>query len=110
MKDMKKLIRIIVISSLLTSVSACATIWSSVPESRTVVVEKYGNSLDAEPVPGTVVGPWAETMYQDVDVPGSIDKKGVYYRMPHKTVYEVRPEKYQRAQYPDQDGLYRERE
>lgn len=107
---MNRQIKYIIGSLLLVSSSACSTIWSSAPESRTVVVEKYGSSLDAEPVPGTVVGPWAETMYQDVDVPGSIDKKGVYYRMPHKTVYEVRPEKYQRAQYPDEDGLYRERE
>jgi hypothetical protein len=103
-----KIGKIISCSLLLGSLNACSTIWSSAPESRTVVVEKYGSSLDAEPVPGTVVGPWAETMYQDVDVPGSI--RGVVYRMPHRTIYEVRPEKYQRAQYPDQDGLYRERE
>ena len=95
---------------LLLSANACATLWSTEPETRTLVVEKYKSSLEAEPVPGTVIGPWAETMYQDVEVPGSLDNKGVYYRMPHKTIYEVRKEKYQRAQYPDQDGMYRERE
>ena len=95
---------------LLLSANACATLWSKEPETRTLVVEKYTTSLEAEPVPGTVIGPWAETMYQDVDVPGAIDKRGVVYRMPHRTIYEVRQEKYQRAQYPDQDGMYRERE
>ncbi len=97
-------------SLLLLSVNACSLLWSSEPESRTVVVESYRTSLDAEPVPGTVIGPWAESMYQDVNVPGAIDKRGVYYRMPHKTIVEIRAEKYQRAQYSDPDGLYRERE
>jgi len=94
----------------LLSANACSLLWSKEPETRTLVVEKYTTSLEAEPVPGTVIGPWTENMYQNVNVPGAIDKRGVYYRMPHETVYEIRHEKYQRAQYPDQDGLYRERE
>ncbi|HMO19056.1 MAG TPA: hypothetical protein PKA63_13195 [Oligoflexia bacterium] len=98
------------IAIILCSLSACANFWSSAPVSRTVVLHQYGNELEREPVPGTVHGPWAEAMYQDVEVPGAIDKKGVYYRPPHRTVVEVRKEKYQRAQYPDADGVYRERD
>ena len=92
------------------SLTSCSTMWDKIPGTRTVIVQKSVNPLENEPVPATVVGPWAEAMHQDVEVPGSIDPKGVYYRMPHKTIVEIRAEKYQRAQYPDPDGVYRERE
>jgi len=95
---------------MLPLLSSCATFWSTAPTSKTVVLQEYVSDLDREPVPGTVHGPWSEAMYQDVDVPGQIDKKGIYYRLPHRTVVEIRQEKYQRAQYPDADGVYRERE
>lgn len=108
--DTKVIVKFGVLLTAFSSLSACSLMWGKVPESRTLIVEKASNSLESEPVPGTVVGPWAETMYQDVDVPGTIDKRGVYYRMPHRSVVEIRPEKYQRAQYPDLDGMYRERE
>lgn len=102
--------RIIIISLLLLSLSSCATVWSSAPTQRTVVVQKYINDLERESIPGTVHGPWVENMYQDAEIPGQIDPKGIYYRPPHKTVVEIRHEKFQRAQYPDADGVYRERE
>jgi hypothetical protein len=95
--------------SILLLFSGC-TLWTSAPVERTVVVQKYSNDLEREPVPGTVHGPWAEAMFQDVEVPGQIDPKGVYYRLPHRTIVEIRQEKYQKAQYPDADGVYRERE
>jgi hypothetical protein len=107
---MKRIIKVTQITLILTLFSACSSLWTSVPREKTVVVQKYINDLEREPVPGTVHGPWAEAMYQDVSVPGQIDAKGVYYRLPHRTIVEIRQEKYQRAQYPDADGVYRERE
>lgn len=100
----------ILLSIALFSLPACTGLFNSEPVQKTMVVQKYSNDLELEPVPGTVHGPWAESMHQDVEVPGKIDPKGVYYRLPHRTVVEIRQEKYQRAQYPDRDGVYRERD
>jgi hypothetical protein len=44
------------------------------------------------PVPGTVTKPWVAPMRDTVQVPGQIDPTNTYYRLPHKTVVEVRPE------------------
>lgn len=107
---MNKMKKILLASSFTLIFSGCGLLWSPAPGEQTVVVQKYVNDLEREPVPGTVHGPWAETMYQDTFIPGQIDQKGVYYRLPHRTIVEIRQEKYQRAQYPDQDGVYRERE
>ena len=85
-------------------------LWNDVRVDKTIVVHQYSNELERERVPGTVYGPWAETMQQDVGVSGAIDAKGMYYRMPHREIIEIRQEKYQRAQYPDADKIYRERE
>ncbi len=107
---MKAIAQITILGCGMMCVSGCSSLWSSAPVEKTVVVQKYVNDLEREPVPGTVHGPWAEAMYQDAVVPGQIDPKGVYYRLPHRTIVEIRQEKYQRARYPDQDGVYRERE
>lgn len=104
---MKKILILCVISQ---SLVGCGLLWGKPRVEKTIVVQQYANDLELEPVPGTVHGPWAETMQQDLEVPGAIDPKGVYYRMPHKTIVEIRQQKYQRAQYPDADGVYRERE
>lgn len=50
-------------------------------------------------VPGTVNYQWVEPMYDTVDVPGAISKDRTYYRARHKTIYEIRPERYQEVQY-----------
>ena len=105
-----KLIKGLICIGLSLNLSACGLLWGSTRGEKTVVVKQYVNDLEREPVPGTVHGPWAETMNQDVNVPGAIDPRGVYYRMPHRAIVEIRQEKYQRAQYPDADGMYRERE
>jgi hypothetical protein len=102
--------KILILALIPLSFSACGLLWSNAPSEKTVIIEQYVNDLEREPVPGTVHGPWAETMVQDIEVPGTIDSKQVYYRMPHRAIVEIRHEKYQRAQYPDADKIYRERE
>ena len=102
--------RPILIVLFLVSFSGCGLLWNQVRSEKTVVVQQYVNDLEREPVPGTVHGPWAETMQQDVAVPAGLDPKAIYYRMPHRAIVEIRQEKYQRAQYPDADRIYRERE
>lgn len=100
-----------VITLLLLNLCSCGSMfWGTVKGEKTVIVQQYVNDLERENVPGTVYGPWAETMQQDVEVPGGLDPKAMYYRMPHRAIVEIRQEKFQRAQYPDADGVYRERE
>ena len=52
------------------------------------------------PVPGTVSEVWVEPMYDTIKVPGQLDPSATYYRLPHRTVTEIRPERFQRVQYP----------
>jgi len=73
---------------------------------KTVIARQTVNELERDRVPGTHTEPWVETMHDVVKVPGAIDKKGMYYRLPHKTIYEIRPGKYQKVQYPDSQGRY----
>lgn len=75
--------------------------------SKTVVMRQTINELEKEQVPGTYEDPWQEALYDTVRVPGAIDPRGIYYRPSHSEVYEIRPEKYQRVQYPEADGTYR---
>lgn len=86
--------------------SACSR-QVQVGTSKTVVMRQTINELEKERVPGTHEDPWQEALYDTVRVPGAIDAKGIYYRPSHNTVYEIRPEKYQRVQYPERDGSYR---
>ena len=51
-------------------------------------------------VPGTVTDKWVEPMYDTVQVPGQLDPRGTYYRLPHQTVVEIPYERYQPVQYP----------
>ena len=93
----------------LTFIAIGCTQAMSSPEasnSKSVVVREVVNELELEPVPGTVNDVWVEPMYSEVEVPGSIDKSGVYYRMPHRTYYETVPGKFQKVEYPDFDGNY----
>lgn len=58
-------------------------------------------AIEENPVPGTVQGAWTEPMADTIRVPGQIDPTNTYYRLPHNTVVEVRPGKFQEVQYPD---------
>lgn len=53
------------------------------------------------PVPGTVSDFWEEPMYDDVDVPASLDPEGTYYRPEHKEMVEAYPGRHQQMQFPD---------
>ena len=70
------------------------------------IFEGTASELQRETVPGTHKDVWQGTLHNTVQVPGALDAEGVYYRLPHETVYEIRPEKYQRAQYPKRGGSY----
>lgn len=64
---------------------------SAEPEKRVVVVEE-------NKVPGTVDTFWVEPMHDTVEVPAQIDPTGTYYRNPHKTVVEVRPDRFRKVE------------
>ena len=57
--------------------------------------------LRQERVPGTVTYEWVEPMYDTIEVPGQLDATGTYYRLPHRTVVEIRQDRFQHVQYPD---------
>lgn len=105
MKTIKQTKRFLLLGAICFISTAC-TKSMQVGTTKTVIARQTVNELERERVPGTVTEPWVETMYDTVSVPGAIDKKGIYYRLPHKTVYEIRPGKYQKVQYPDREGRY----
>jgi hypothetical protein len=72
----------------------------------TVVMRETVNELEKEPVPGTVNEVWIEPMYDQVCVPGALDRNATYYRKPHCTLVEVRQEKFQQIEYPDYESGY----
>ena len=57
--------------------------------------------LDKETVPGTVDDVWVEPMYDHIRVPAKIDPNGVYYRPSHRSLFEIRPGRYQHVEYPE---------
>ena len=75
-------------------------------ETKTIIVRETANELDKQPVPGTQTEPWVEPMPEVVRTPAAIDRKGVYFRPAHNEIVEVRPEKFQKVEYPDFDGKY----
>jgi len=66
------------------------------------IIKKERLVVQENQVPGTVDEAWVETMYDTVKVPGQLDPTGTYYRLPHKTIYEIRPGRYQEVQYPSE--------
>lgn len=87
-------------------VSGCATHSAQYGSTKTVISRQTVNELEKERVPGTHEDAWVEAMYDSVRVPGAIDPKGIYYRKGHTTIYEIRPGKYQKVQYPNRKGQY----
>lgn len=67
----------------------------------TMVVREAVSELDRDPVPGTVNDVWVEPMADTIRVPGKLDPKGVYLIKPHTTVVEIRHERFQQVQYPE---------
>jgi len=98
----------IIIISLTLFLASCSATKVQTGAVETVVSQQRINELQKDPVPGTHTQPWQETYYDYVRVPGAIDPKGIYYRPSHKMVYEIRPGKYQKVQYPQRDGTYRD--
>ncbi len=90
----------IIIISITLFLASCSTTKIQSGTVQTVVSQQTINELQKDPVPGTHTQPWQETYYDYVRVPGAIDPKGIYYRPSHKMVYEIRPGKYQKVQYP----------
>lgn len=50
-------------------------------------------------IPGTVTGVWAEQMFDSIQMPGQLDPTQTYYRPPHRSVVEIRPDRYQDVKY-----------
>ena len=96
----KKTLKTIITISIMFALSSCAATKVQTGSVQTVVSQQRINELQKDPVPGTHLQPWQETYYDYVRVPGAIDPKGLYYRPSHKMVYEIRPGKYQKVQYP----------
>jgi hypothetical protein len=98
--------RQVIVAILCMFLFGCATTSSQLGSTKTVISRQTINELEKERVPGTHEDAWVEAMYDSVRVPGSIDPKGIYYRQGHNTIYEIRPGKYQKVQYPNRKGQY----
>ena len=98
---MKRIVKRTAVISMIFFLCSCSTTKVQTGSVQTVVSQQRINELQRDPVPGTHLQPWQETYYDYIRVPGAIDPKGIYYRPSHKTVYEIRPGKYQKVQYPE---------
>ena len=83
----------------LLGASACST--TTAGQTITSVLRQPVNELERDPVPGTVNDVWVEPMYNTVRVPGKLDPRGNYYRPAHNTVVEIRHERFQVVEYPE---------
>jgi hypothetical protein len=100
------MVRCTLLGLLIIGLVGCAKTTSQ-GETKTIVVRETINELEKEQVPGTENEVWIEPMVNVVRVPAQIDPKGVYYRLPHTTLYDIRPGKFQQVQYPDFNGQYK---
>ncbi len=80
------------------SLSSCAPIEQPAPIK---IIKQERIIAQENPVPGTVEEEYVEKMLDTVEVPGQLDPTGTYYRKPHKTIYEIRPGRYQQLEYPN---------
>ena len=88
--------------------SACGKTMVHGSDPQTIVMHETVNELEKEEVPGTQHDVWIEPMTDYVCYPGAIDPKNVYYRKAHCTLVEIRPNKFQKVQYPNGQGHYAE--
>lgn len=96
MKKLLSIASIIFLVSLMGCISSLPGDSMQAPPSPEMAVEVPEN-----PVPGNVNTLWAEPMYDTVRIPAQLDPTATYYRLPHNTVLEIRSEKYQQLEYPD---------
>lgn len=96
MKKLLSIAGILFLVSLMGCFSNLSSDFMQPPPSPEIAVEVPEN-----PVPGTVNTLWAEPMYDTVRIPAGLDPTATYYRLPHNTVLEIRSEKYQQLEYPD---------
>ena len=90
---------LIVLSLSLFSFVSCSS-KSPGPVERTVLTPSY-LAADENPPPGVVTEAWVEPMYDTVKVPAQLDPAGNYFRPAHRTIVEIRPDRFQQVQYED---------
>ena len=91
MKD-KRLIKLSAVFLTIGFLCSCAPIEQPEPIK---IIRTERIVADENPLPGTVSEEFVEEMRDNVKVPGQIDPTGTYYRLPHQTIYEIRPGRYQ---------------
>ncbi len=67
-------------------------------------------NVTENPVPGTVNKLWKEPMYNQVQVPAQLDPNGIYYRPAHNTIVEIRKDKFQKVEFPEDQWMQQEME
>lgn len=68
---------------------------SKEPQGPIIISQEEIVVVPENDIPGTVRETWEEEMVDVVEVPGQVDPKNVYYRLPHKTLQRVIPGKVQ---------------
>lgn len=94
----KMSVKFAIVSLLLLGLSSCTV------SGREKVLPKNGKQayiVRENLIPGTVLEPWSEPMFEQVKVPGALDPEGTYYRVPHDEIMEIRPGRVQMQEYPD---------
>lgn len=92
--------RIFIFLSVVVLLTGCSCLCGE-PHVQPPVIEKQ--IVRENNLRGTVTEEWHETMHDTIKVPGQIDPTNTYYRAPHKTVVEIRPDKYSETRF-DQEG------
>lgn len=85
----KYLIFLVFLTSCASSVEPIAS------EEPQIIVREKEVVVSENDIIGTSNELWSEEMIDTVKVPGQVDPSDTYYRLPHKTIYRIRPGKVQ---------------
>lgn len=92
---------LIILSLIFTS---CGSTKKAIPLQGEII------QVQENPVPGTVNKVWIEPMYDTPRIPGQLDPTGTYYRLPHRSVIEVREHKFQKVEFPSDEPVNTQKE
>jgi hypothetical protein len=83
----------------LTALTGCCAAAVQQQSSASAIAPIEVVEVTENPVPGTVSQPWVEPMFDQVEVPAQLDPAATYYRLPHKTTYEIRTDRVEGVNY-----------
>ncbi len=100
MNKRASILALIIVPLSLTVLTSCTSTGAS-SSSNSASLSPAIIEVEENAVPGTVSEAWAEPMYDTPRIPGKLDPAGNYYRLPHRTIVEIRDRRFQKVEYPE---------